>query len=250
MSHVRTAEFETSAADPGGWPPESVPETGPESLPGASGDEAGSLIDEIAFVGRSNVGKSSLLNALAERRGLARTSAAPGRTRLVNFFRVEVQHGAATRRLRFVDLPGFGYAKVSKSERSTWRPTIERYLSERRSLRVVALLVDARRVPGQTSSRDERDALLDERELAAWLAQPNPERPVTVVPVLTKVDKLAKHELKLTAERLRRLLGAPPVAFSALTGEGRERLWERLLRALPSAAAPSSPDDATPADEV
>ena len=102
------AEFETSAADPGGWP----------------ADDA--ALPEIAFVGRSNVGKSSLLNVLAERKGLACTSNGPGRTRLINFFRVELLDGERRLPLRLVDLPGFGYAKVSKSERSKWMPAIER----------------------------------------------------------------------------------------------------------------------------
>lgn len=221
---VVSAEFETSAVEPAGWP-----EAGPE---------------EIAFIGRSNVGKSSLLNALSARRGLARTSNAPGRTRLVNFFQLEIDVDGSRRPLRFVDLPGFGYAKVSKSERAQWMPIIEKYLARRSPLKVAALLVDARRVPespprksdapakpGKRGDADGDGELLDERELGMWLAQ----RKVTVVPVITKTDKLSKHERPLIAERLKRILPAgfgAPVLVSAETGDGCEQLWRRLLAAL------------------
>ena len=223
MPNILAADFETSAADPSGWPAEGPP--------------------EIAFVGRSNVGKSSLLNALVQRRGLARTSAEPGRTRLVNFFTTRIRDDAGAEiDLRLVDLPGFGYAKVSKAERSTWRPAIERYLAGRRTLRAAVLLVDPRRVPERPS--DDPDALLDERDLYHWIAG----RGVAVIAVLTKCDKLAKHERALVAERLRKALGSgPTLLFSAESGEGRVRLLDRLLAAARSgAAAGLTPPDAEP----
>jgi GTP-binding protein len=216
MVRIVSAEFETSAAEPIGWP-------------AADGAEAPA---EIAFVGRSNVGKSSLMNTLVSRKGLARTSAEPGRTRLVNFFRVELIAGPAEagRRLalRLVDLPGFGYARVSRQERSSWRPAIQRYLEQRRSLSAVVLLFDPRRVPG---AGEAPEAIAEELELLRWIAAGG----IRVIPTLTKCDKLAKHERTVVAERLRRLAGRPPVLASALSGEGRERLWEQLLAA---AAAP------------
>ena len=193
---VTVAEFETSAAAAEGWPAEGAP--------------------EVAFLGRSNVGKSSLINFLLDRRGLVRVSRTPGRTRLVNFFRCELLVGGERRALRLVDLPGFGYAKVAKSERSTWRPTIQEYLERRRPLAAVALLVDAR-----------RDPEIDERELAPWLQAHGRG----VVIALTKADQLPKHQRKPVAERVRRLLGGPVVATSVLEGEGRDELWRRLLRA-------------------
>src|SRR5262249_19613225 len=113
--------------------------------------------------------------------------------------------------------PGFGYAKVSKEERATWRPGIERYLAERRGVVSVALLVDAR-----------RGAELDETELAPWIASQGK----VVVPVMTKSDKLGKSERKPAAERLPAVLGIRPVIFSAVTGEGKDELWRRLLAPL------------------
>jgi GTP-binding protein len=196
---VARADYERSCASPADWP-----EAGPP---------------EVALCGRSNVGKSTLLNLLASRRGLARVSGTPGRTRLINFFLLELVEGGARRTVRLVDLPGFGYAKVSKQERSTWRPAIERYLADRAPLKAVALLVDAR-----------RGAELDERELAPWIAR----RGVAVVPVLTKSDRLAKHERKLAAEAASRALGAKAVLTAAERGEGRADLWRRLLAALGS----------------
>jgi GTP-binding protein len=205
MSIIRVpvAEFERSAASPGDWPPL---------------DEGAGGPPEVAFCGRSNVGKSSLINFLVERRGLVRTSRTPGRTRLTNFFQVELLDGESRLRLRLVDLPGFGYAKVAKSERATWRPAIETYLAKRSSLAAVVLLVDAR-----------RGVELDERELAPWIAA----RGRRVLPVITKSDQVAKHERPIVAERVSRDLGVPAVVVSVTEGFGREALWRRLLAALP-----------------
>jgi GTP-binding protein len=201
---VTHAEFLLSAAGPrvgAGWPAEGPP--------------------EIAFAGRSNVGKSTLLGALLGRPKLVRTSATPGRTRLINFFALTLRDGDRERALRFVDLPGFGYAKVSKAERQEWLPFVEAYLSGRTPLRACVLIVDGR-----------RGAELDETELARWLD----ERGVDVVPVLTKADKLAKHERRPAAERVRRALGVAPVIVSATSGEGLDALWRRLVVALDAAS--------------
>jgi GTP-binding protein len=197
---VVEAEFLVSGTDPNsgtGWPEEGPP--------------------EIAFAGRSNVGKSTLLQALMGRKGLVRISRTPGRTRLINFFRLVLADGKSRRELRFVDLPGFGYAKVSKAERETWFPFVEKYLGHRPSLRACVLLCDGR-----------RGAELDETELESWLST----RGVTVVPVLTKADKLSKHERRPAAEKLRQALGLPPVVVSATDGTGMEELWHRLLAAV------------------
>jgi GTP-binding protein len=200
---VVEAEFLSSGAAPeagAGWPAE------------------GPL--EVAFAGRSNVGKSTLLNALMGRRGLVRVSSTPGRTRLINFFRVVVSQEkgkAPPTELRFVDLPGFGYAKVSKEERATWRPFVERYFGHRKVLRCCVLLCDARRGPE-----------LDETELATWLT----DLGIEVIPVMTKADKLAKHERQPAAQRMRAALGRPVIVVSATSGEGVPELWHRLLGAV------------------
>lgn len=210
---VVEAEFLSSGtADAAGWPLEGPP--------------------EVAFAGRSNVGKSTLLQALLGRRGLVRVSSTPGRTRLINFFRLVVDDGGERREWRFVDLPGYGYAKVSKAERMQWRPFIERYLGHRRTLRACVLLIDGRRVgevgDSSGSSGSPPSMLLDETELARWIG----ERSVPVIPVLTKADQLSKHERKPAAERLRRILGAAPLVVSATEGDGLPELWRRLTVAL------------------
>lgn len=212
--NIVDAAFVTSAADPRGWPEEGPP--------------------EIAVCGRSNVGKSTLLNTALGRKGLARVSNTPGRTRLVNFFRLSASGGrggaAGRRELLLADLPGFGYAKVSKAERATWRPLIQKYLEARGTLRVVLLLCDARRA----ADFDGDEAILgDEIDLARWLH----EMGRAVIPVLTKADKLSKHERKPAAATLQRLIGAPPVVFSSLSREGVDELWRRVEAALSTSEA-------------
>jgi GTP-binding protein len=161
------------------------------------------------------VGKSSLLNALVGRKALARTSATPGKTRLLNWFRV-VRGG---RELWLVDLPGYGYAKVAKAERAQWKRWIEAYLGDRRTLRLAVLLQDLRRDPGD-----------DETLLLRWLG----ERGIPTLVALTKCDKLKPMR---RAERVR-VLGKSPdlaaaqiLATSAETGLGIPDLWSAIERA-------------------
>lgn len=158
------------------------------------------------------MGKSSLINALVGVPRLARTSSTPGRTRLLNWFKVVPPVGPE---LAFVDLPGFGYAKVPREMRMSWRPLIEAFVIGRATLRLVVVIVDARRGPEE-----------EERELLGWLAEVG--RPALVV--LTKADKLAKSKRRPIAAAVRRALGLArdPVLFSALTGEGQDELWRAL----------------------
>ncbi len=172
---------------------------------------------EVAFLGRSNVGKSSLLNRLVQRKTLARTSSTPGKTRLVHWYRVRCAAGP----LLFVDLPGYGYARVSKAEREQWRGLVESYLEGRRTLRAAVLLQDLR-----------RDLSEDETLLIAWLA----ERDVPVLLALTKADKLKRGARAARARALRTAAGLPPgrvVTTSAQTALGIPELWRALADTLP-----------------
>ena len=179
-------------------------------------------LPEIAFVGRSNVGKSSLLNALLLRRGkrarrgatvskkvLAKTSQTPGRTRAINFFRID-------RKLYFVDLPGYGYARASADEQWRWKRLAESYLERREPLKLVVLIVDIRRGP----------TVLD-RQMREWLTANGQAFCVAA----SKSDKLKR------AARLRSIVSlretfASPIAFSAITGEGVQQLWRAIDLAL------------------
>lgn len=172
---------------------------------------------EIAFIGRSNVGKSSLLNKLLNRRGLARTSSTPGCTRQINFFDVK---NVAGLELMLVDLPGYGYASRSKSERDEWANLIEHYLLERSTLRAAAVLFDSRR----GMADDDADAL----ELVTQHGRVN-RKPPEVVLVATKVDKLpARDRPKLIGQRVdsRRV-----VPFSVDDADAVDAVWRALLRA-------------------
>ncbi len=167
---------------------------------------------EIAFAGRSNVGKSSLINSLLGRKGLAKVSGTPGKTRILNFFRITT--GDSWRRTFYaVDLPGYGYAKVSKSVRAQWGPMIEGYLTGRADLRGILLLLDVRR-------REQHD-----RTAFEWLRGIGPQ----AIVVATKVDKLARGQRREALEAIRRELGldetVPLLAYSAVTHEGRTELW-------------------------
>jgi len=169
-------------------------------------------LPELALLGRSNVGKSSLLNRLVKRRQLARTSASPGKTRLVIFYRIE----RPGRALCLVDLPGYGWARVSKAERAGWKALVESYLRGREHLRGAILLQDLR-----------RDWSEDEALLVAWLA----ERRVPVLLAFTKADKLGAAERGRRVRALAARAGVPAercIVTSAKTGEGIETLWRAI----------------------
>jgi len=170
------------------------------------------LFAEVAFAGRSNVGKSSLINSLAQRTKLARTSSTPGCTRGLNLFRLTLRGGAC---IDFVDLPGYGFAQRSKSERSSWGPMIEGFLEQRVGLRGNVLLVDVRR-----GLQDEEHQLLE------YVAHIKKEPLV----VATKTDLLPLNKRKTTLFALAKESGVKVLPFSANSGEGREGLWRALCK--------------------
>jgi GTP-binding protein len=158
---------------------------------------------EVAFAGRSNVGKSSLINSLVRRKKLVRTSSAPGCTRAINIFRVRIRVDEDEGHLDLVDLPGYGYAQRSKAERRSWGPLIEGFLTDRPGLRGAIVILDVRR-----GAQDDE---------------------VTPIVVVTKIDKLPASKRKPAVAKLRRELGRPVVAYSSVTGDGRDALWKRIL---------------------
>ena len=169
---------------------------------------------EVALLGRSNVGKSSLLNRLVQRKRLARTSGTPGKTRLVHWYRVERSRPRGE--LMLVDLPGYGYAKVPKAERRRWQQLVEAFLDGRPSLRAAVLLQDLR-----------RDVSEDEELLVAWLA----ERGIPVIVALTKADKHKPMRRKARVRALEQQIGLPRqriVATSAEAGLGIDELWRAI----------------------
>ena len=169
-------------------------------------------LPEVAFLGRSNVGKSSLLNGLVQRKQLARTSGTPGKTRMIHFFRVRID----AVELMLVDLPGYGFAKVSKRERAGWQQLVERYLEDRPPLRAAILLQDIR-----------RDVSEDETLLLEWLA----ERGVPSLVALTKVDKLKPMRRKQRIAELKKELEGrceQVLATSAQARQGLPELWRAI----------------------
>ena len=186
---VKTTEFMKSATAPAHYPLSDLP--------------------EVAFAGRSNVGKSSLINTLVNRKNLVRTSRTPGRTQLINFFSVNGQFVLA-------DLPGYGFASVPLAVKRDWGPMIETYLERRENLRCVVLFLDVRRIPS-------REDLL----MFHWLRNYS----IPTVPVINKCDKVSRNERARQAAVISRTLDVPAdefVLFSALSREGKENLWDRL----------------------
>jgi GTP-binding protein len=186
---IVSAEFVKSAYDRRHWTTDGLP--------------------EIAFLGRSNVGKSSLINSLLGRKGLARTSNTPGRTQSINFFLINGK-------FYFVDLPGYGYARVSKSMRSDWGKMAEEYLSEREELALCIQLVDSRHPPTGLDG-----------ELNEWLAFHEKPRIIAA----TKADKLSSNQLRKNLLQIEdQLRGSQTIAYSSKTGKGRDAVWEAIAK--------------------
>ena len=185
---IRSAEFILSASSPWQFPPPTLP--------------------EIAFAGRSNVGKSTLINSLLNRKKLVKTSSTPGKTQLINFFKINDK-------FHFVDLPGYGFAKVPENVRKQWQRLIEAYLQERESLRNVVLIVDSRHGP---TAQDQ--------QLKQWLDYY--ERPVLIV--ASKVDKLRRGQIQKNLKIIRQdlALNKTPLAHSSLEKGRREEIWKNL----------------------
>ena len=188
---VVKAEFLKSAFKEDDWPRDSLP--------------------EIAFLGRSNVGKSSLINSLLSAHRLARTSSTPGRTQSLNFFQIND-------RFRFVDFPGFGYARVPKEIKSNWGEMATSYLAKRSQLVLSIHLVDSRHEPTK-----------QDLQLHEWLEESSKPRLI----VATKSDKLSNNELRKNLEHIARVLNDDSVmAYSAKSGRGREELWRAIKKAI------------------
>lgn len=170
---------------------------------------AGNL-PEVAFAGRSNVGKSSIINALLNRKGIARVGASPGKTREINFYDLD-------QKLYFVDLPGYGYARVSKEKKSTWGDIIDTYLNTRQTLALVALLVDIRHTPSE-----------DDCVMYEWIRSSN----IPFVVVASKADKITRSQLNPRLQDIRKTLGLEKddvvIPFSAETKQGRDEMWARI----------------------
>lgn len=190
---IKSAEFIKSAVKPSQYPAEELP--------------------EIAFVGRSNVGKSSLINTLVNRKRLVKTSSTPGRTQLINFFNIN-------KVFTFVDLPGYGYAKVPESVKKSWGPMVETYLSKRKTLKGVVLIMDVRRSPG-----------LEELHFIDWLNYYS----IQSILVLTKTDKLSKSKQINQHNLIAKILSVDSkelILFSAKSRMGKDAVWgaiERLI---------------------
>lgn len=190
---IKSAEFIISAVKASQYPTDAYP--------------------EVAFAGRSNVGKSSLINTLVNRKRLVKTSSTPGRTQLINFFCIN-------NNLFLVDLPGYGYAKVPAAVQRKWGPMVETYIASRPNLKAVVVLMDVRRVPG-----------IEEHNLLAWLKQFG----LQPILILTKSDKLSKTNLKKQQIKIGAALGVPAeslILFSAKNRLGKEKIWSAIDNAI------------------
>lgn len=173
-------------------------------------------LPEFAFCGKSNVGKSSLINALINRKSLARTSGQPGKTQTINFYNIE-------NKLYFTDLPGYGYAKVSLAIKEKWGKMIDRYLMKSKQLKTIFLLIDIRHEPSD-----------NDRAMYEWIKYHNFE-PLVVATKLDKINRsqIGKH-LKMIREGLKLTDGTKLIPFSALTKQGKDEIWEYIDHMLES----------------
>jgi GTP-binding protein len=187
---IKSAQYEVTAVNPSQYPARFWP--------------------EIAWVGRSNVGKSSLINALLNRKNLARVADTPGKTRVINFYNINDQ-------FYLVDLPGYGYAKVSKAEKAAWTEMIETYLTTREQLQMIVMLVDIRHAPSA-----------DDRLMYDWLV--SQAKPKLIV--ATKADKIPVTKVAERLREIRATLGMPEaetlIPFSAVSKLGRNKVWEQI----------------------
>ena len=176
------------------------------------------LLPEFAFAGKSNVGKSSLINGLMNRKSYARTSSQPGKTQTINFYNINEQ-------LYFVDLPGYGYAKVSMELRAKWGKMIERYLKKSEQLKLIFLLVDIRHEPSE-----------NDKDMYDWIVH-NGFQPIVIA---TKLDKINRSQIAKQSKLIRTSLGMPKdgilIPFSAETKQGRDEIWSKIEEMLPQEA--------------
>lgn len=190
---ITSAEFVKSALKRSNYPEESLP--------------------EIAFAGRSNVGKSSLINTVLNRKNIARTSSSPGRTQMLNFFRINNQ-------VYFVDFPGYGFAKVPSHVRAQWKPMVEDYLKYRKTLKLVILILDIRRAPSS-----------DDASLIRWFEAFG----IPFLVVLTKSDKISKSKCSTQQKVIKEFLllrDEELICFSAVTRKGRQEILKRIMRVI------------------